>query len=276
MSFDPGLTRGQILTNNDLYELFQCGNNGGMRRSRATNTLVLISDHTKSLYDDKWYGNEFHYTGMGKVGPQSLEYMQNKTLAESAANGVDVHLFEVFKPNNYVYQGLVKLVKKPYQEAQLDDNDAIRQVWMFPLKLTVGIPARFSEVDVDKVNEKRAKKARRLNQAKLKKLVEGKERNPGTKRETTSTSYDRDQNVVEYALRRANGICQLCEQPAPFNRKDGTPYLEVHHIVYLNEGGSDTIDNVAALCPNDHRKMHALEDPRDIKKLLILAKEILL
>lgn len=45
---------------------------GGMRRSTTTGTLVIISDHTKGLYDDKWYGDELHYTGMGKNGDQII------------------------------------------------------------------------------------------------------------------------------------------------------------------------------------------------------------
>lgn len=56
---------GDIVTNKDICEAFHCGNMGGMRRSKATGTLVIISDHTK-MYDDKWYGDELHYTGMGK------------------------------------------------------------------------------------------------------------------------------------------------------------------------------------------------------------------
>ncbi|MBC8673865.1 HNH endonuclease [Aeromonas hydrophila] len=44
---------------------------------------------------------------------------------------------------------------------------------------------------------------------------------------------------------------------APFNRvSDGTPYLEVHHIQPLANGGEDTIQNTMALCPNCHRKRH--------------------
>jgi 5-methylcytosine-specific restriction protein A len=45
------LQQGIVLTNNQVKEIFQCGNMGGMRRSHATNTLVLICDHTKSLYN---------------------------------------------------------------------------------------------------------------------------------------------------------------------------------------------------------------------------------
>lgn len=50
--FNPGLQIGQILKNQDIVDLFKCGNMGGMRRSKTTNTLVLVSDYTKGLYHD--------------------------------------------------------------------------------------------------------------------------------------------------------------------------------------------------------------------------------
>lgn len=43
MAFDPGLRIGQILKNADVVDTFKCGNMGGMRRSRTTNTLVIVS-----------------------------------------------------------------------------------------------------------------------------------------------------------------------------------------------------------------------------------------
>lgn len=56
MAFDPGLKIGQILKNSDVVDAFKCGNMGGMRRSRTTNTLVIVSDYTKGIYHDKWIG----------------------------------------------------------------------------------------------------------------------------------------------------------------------------------------------------------------------------
>jgi 5-methylcytosine-specific restriction protein A len=73
--------------------------------------------------------------------------------------------------------------------------------------------------------------------------------------------------VSEYAKRRAGGSCQLCNLPAPFKNHNGEPYLEIHHIVPIEEGGPDTIGNVAALCPNCHRKMHVLNLPADVVRL---------
>ena len=71
---------------------------------------------------------------MEKVGDQVLAGNQNKTLAESETNGIEVHLFEVDDPGKYTYSGVVELAGKPYQEEQPDDNGNPRKVWMFPLK----------------------------------------------------------------------------------------------------------------------------------------------
>ena len=102
--FDPGLKIGQILKNADIVDTFKCGNMGGMRRSKTTNTLVIVSDYTKGIYHDKWIGGVLHYTGMGKIGDQDINLGQNKTLAQSAVNGIELHLFEVYNKKEYIYQ----------------------------------------------------------------------------------------------------------------------------------------------------------------------------
>lgn len=71
-----------------------------------------------------------------------------------------------------------------------------------------------------------------------------------------SKAYDRDPKVVGFVEERAAGICELCDQEAPFLRSDGTPFLEVHHIIPLAENGADIVENAAALCPNCHRACH--------------------
>ncbi|MBB1125910.1 HNH endonuclease [Thiospirillum jenense] len=69
--------------------------------------------------------------------------------------------------------------------------------------------------------------------------------------------FKRDPKVAAYALREAEGVCHDCNKDAPFiSKKTNMPFLEVHHIIPLKEGGEDTIDNVVALCPNCHRKRH--------------------
>ena len=69
--------------------------------------------------------------------------------------------------------------------------------------------------------------------------------------------FKRNPYIVEYAKRKANGICCDCKQSAPFISKfTNEPFLETHHIVPLAQGGADTIENTVALCPNCHRKRH--------------------
>ena len=88
-----------------------------------------------------------------------------------------------------------------------------------------------------------------------------------------TTTYIRDPYIAEYAKLRADGFCQLCGEKAPFYTKNNKPYLEAHHLKWLSKGGTDTIDNVVALCPNFHRKMHELNDKDDIKKLKMVLDE---
>ncbi|MCR5195946.1 MAG: HNH endonuclease [Pseudobutyrivibrio sp.] len=85
------------------------------------------------------------------------------------------------------------------------------------------------------------------------------------------TDRHRSPEIASYAKRRAAGVCQLCQKKAPFEDKYGEPFLESHHVKWLSRGGEDSINNVVALCPNCHKKMHVRDDVRDVAKLLEIA-----
>ncbi|WP_205961776.1 HNH endonuclease [Psychrobacillus vulpis] len=74
--------------------------------------------------------------------------------------------------------------------------------------------------------------------------------------------------VSAFVKKRANGVCELYEQPAHFNDKNGKPYLECHHIKFLSQGGLDTIENCVALCVVCHKKAHIVDDPEDRLKMM--------
>ncbi|MFH5883666.1 HNH endonuclease [Halalkalibaculum sp. DA3122] len=84
-----------------------------------------------------------------------------------------------------------------------------------------------------------------------------------------TTHYERDPKVVAWVLNQANGICECCEKPAPFNKGDGTPFLEVHHIQRLADDGEDTVNNAIALCPNCHRELHFGSGKMNLAKSLV-------
>ncbi len=273
MSFDPGLKPGDVIDNKQLTGIFKCGTQMGMRKSNETNTLVLVSNHTKSLYEDGWRGDKFHYTGMGTLGDQSLTFMQNKTLSESKTNGVDVFLFEVHKKGHYTFVGKVDLAGDPYQEKQADAHGSIRNVWMFPLIVrgkNQQVPVPMESLVKEQV--RREKIARGLSDKELQKramLAQGKPK----ARVATTTAFQRNPDVAMWAKRRANGYCQLCGGLAPFNDKDGDPYLECHHIIWLSKDGPDKIENTVALCPNCHRKMHVVNAPDEVRALTKIARQ---
>lgn len=262
-AFIPPFSVGDVISNQELSKTFAVGNMGGMRRSLSKKLLVIITDHTKGLYDDKWYGDVLHYTGMGKTGDQVLTGNQNRTLAESNQNGVTVHLFEVQKPSQYIYQGVVTLCGKPYQEKQKDENGTVRNVWMFPLRSATKF-ASITEHELDAYIHTQQRTATKLPLSQLTAIASEHSTDKPTYRKTAGKTYIRDPYVAELAKRKSHGICQLCGKPAPFKDKDGKPYLESHHIIWLSDGGEDSIANTIALCPNCHRKMHVINDPRDV------------
>ncbi|MBD8590405.1 HNH endonuclease [Peribacillus simplex] len=243
-----------------------------MRYSKTTNTLVIISNHYESPYDDRWIDGVFHYNGMGLKGNQKLSFMQNKTLTESNENGVEVFLFEIFddSDNKYIFMGPVVLIDEPYSERQLDIENIMRDVWVFPLKPLVYNPNE-PLLAIEILEKSTDSKVKRKNIAKLTdnelerraKIFRG----TSSSRKTTVTYYERNRYVSTFVKKRANGFCDLCDSPAPFLGADGEPYLEAHHIVWLSNDGEDSIENMVALCPNCHRKIHALNHPADLNKL---------
>ena len=94
----------------------------------------------------------------------------------------------------------------------------------------------------------------------------------------SSREYKRaSAQICQYARLRARGLCEFCNASAPFTDMNGFPYLEVHHTNRLADDGPDVPGNVAALCPNCHRRAHFSQDKgkvRDLLESIILKKEM--
>lgn len=78
----------------------------------------------------------------------------------------------------------------------------------------------------------------------------------------------RDLQVSIYVKAIAAGKCELCEQDAPFHGRDGTPYLEAHHVKTLADDGPDIPSNTVALCPNCHRAVHLSSNTEKLRETL--------
>lgn len=83
---------------------------------------------------------------------------------------------------------------------------------------------------------------------------------PENTAESLISNIKRSDLIKTYALSRARGKCKGCEIEAPFLKRNGQHYLEVHHIIELKNGGSDSPLNVIATCPNCHARVtHGLD-----------------
>lgn len=277
------LVIGKKYTNNEIATTFKCSTQGGMRRSHATNTLVLFTDHSNpnAVYEDKWVGDVLHYTGMGLEGDQNIDATQNKTLNESNKTSIRVFLFETLASAEHTFRGEVVLVDKPYFTTEKDQKGNLRQVVKFPLALKNNIPAEQQELAVNESEKERKALTLSPEEIKARALLAseanenlannidrssiGKAITPS--RRVTTTVYERNPYIAQYVKSLADGKCQLCEQPAPFEDIFGNPFLESHHIHWLSKGGKDTIQNSIALCSNCHQKMHILNLHKDVEKL---------
>ena len=98
--------------------------------------------------------------------------------------------------------------------------------------------------------------SRNLSSSERRKLLAVAGKKP-TQISVITTIFQRNPHVVAEVLHRAKGVCEECNEPAPFKgARTGNPYLEVHHRTRLADDGDDTVDNAIALCPNCHRKAH--------------------
>ncbi|WP_264556475.1 HNH endonuclease [Halocatena marina] len=86
--------------------------------------------------------------------------------------------------------------------------------------------------------------------------------------DTTNDKYPPDWNARSKAVRKRDDyICQDCGVKSGYH----TPYgegvtLDVHHITFLSDGGSNRFDNLTTLCVDCHndRHEHDITEGRDV------------
>lgn len=258
MTIPPFLKKGHYYTTTELTNEFGGNKQHGIIFCREKNIILAISGGVK--YKDRPDENNpgmFLYHGSGENRDQDPNDARvgNRQLKDSVKNKTTVFLFEKPKKGDKCkFIDEVRVVGEPFYDPT--DAPGSRKLIYRLEYLSKQTIDDLMEAIKDTPNED------------LVEIVHSKTK----KKSVTSTHYDRDPYVRLYALRRSNGFCDLCEKEAPFKKKDGSPYLEVHHIIPLSEQGEDSWNNVCSLCPNCHRKMHVVRDECDVSKLQQKAK----
>lgn len=208
-------------------------------------------------YEDRFLPNDhFLYTGEGTEGDMEWNHA-NTAIRDHQASGTRLMLFE----NGDRAWEVTYLGEYEYVDHRVDTlpdaNGNRRDAFRFELA-----PLGGAQVDIE-----------RANSLSLNELYDkAKASAPTSNAETTSQSgrtYRRSAVVKKFARREAAGVCQGCGEDAPFEDENGEPYLEVHHLYRRSDGGADDPDNVIALCPNCHRRVHHGRDGDEFNRGLI-------
>ncbi|MGY6550468.1 MAG: HNH endonuclease [Erythrobacter sp.] len=94
--------------------------------------------------------------------------------------------------------------------------------------------------------------------------------------------YPRDPTIALKALKKAKFLCEAAPagvQHGTFeSAASGQPYVEAHHLIPLSkqedfEGNLDVMENIVALCPTCHRRLHHSKPDQRIETLRALHKE---
>ena len=91
------------------------------------------------------------------------------------------------------------------------------------------------------------------------------------KTEYIRETFARDRGWVKEAKEKFGSYCLHPSCNNTFNKQNGLPYIEVHHIVPLFEGGEDAVWNLAVVCAHHHKMAHFADDEmqKDLKKLFL-------
>lgn len=190
------------------------------------------------------------------------EYKYNSAIINAPKYGTPIYVFEK-EDEKCTLKGIYE-----YEKDELDTSDGSR--WFILKKISLFDTKHLvTEQEYDQEINKQVSISRTSNKIERRKRLIAAPKSPDTVT-VTSTQFVRNGDVIVEVLERAKGICEECKKPAPFLRKDLTPYLEVHHVKPLSEGGEDTVENAKALCPNCHRAAHHAAETVTVTAAIIL------
>jgi 5-methylcytosine-specific restriction protein A len=234
----------------------------GIAPSSVVDAIFIFTGDTGSQYGyedeeevDAQGVRSFSYTGEGQTG--DMEFTRgNRAILEHSNDGRALHLFQSLGKSKgqkylgeFVYAGH-RFIPGP------DRNGEIRRLIVF--RLIAVVDAR--DIEDAAGDDRNASTAISMTLADARRIALAAAAAAAgaapAKESAARTLYVRSKAVRDYVLMRAAGKCESCDRPAPFIRKNGTPYLEPHHTTRVSDGGPDHPRFVGAVCPACHRELH--------------------
>lgn len=265
----PTFNHGQLYHRRDeIHANFGGSRQSGISVSADCPAIFLFTGESGEQYgykDDYDNAGVFSYTGEGQIGDMVFK-AGNKAVRDHSFTGRALHLFQSLgKGKKQKYLGEFALSNYSiFLGPDREGNQ--RDVIVFHL-MPVAVERPFAVDQVDDENELLSPQS--LEGARQRALEACTGKAGGAGKVAVRTLFERSKAVRDYVLMRAAGVCEGCQNPAPFVDLRGAPYLEVHHTTRLSDGGLDHPQHVAALCPTCHRRVHFGQDGRVFNQSII-------
>lgn len=232
-----------------IHERYAGQERGGIATPAGVPYVFLFTGESGEQYGyrDGWRDDgTFSYCGEGQQGDQ--EFVRgNRAVRDHRDNGRELLLFEATNKDGFHRFVGVFSFHDFHPRMDKDKNGHDRQLIIFQLSPETSVD--FIDPSLDQDFNTPLDELRQRAYAAAANDGRGKDRAP-------RHYYERSRDVSKYVLRRAAGKCEACLKPAPFTRKNGTPYLEPHHTERVADGGPDHPRSVGAVCPACHRQIH--------------------
>lgn len=245
-----------------LNELFKANTRGDVVYVFSIDSIFIFLENENSIKNEQ-------ITFIGPLENKNAEKQSTITLNDALQNKKEIYIFVKEMTKGSKYLGKIAHSEK-YKPSIKDSQDGTQYCIEFTLPLKR--PNNDAKQLESKLSDKNVKKGNKQSSGNTVRTIINKKVSKNDiplQKEITQTSKNPRNNKIgkESTFKEANGNCELCDQPAPFLNEKNEGYLEVHHILWLEKGGPDSKNNMAALCPNCHKKMHIRNEKDDVEKL---------
>ncbi len=237
----------------DIHDRYGGQRQGGICTPRGLPAVFIFtgdSGHAHGYRDEFRDDGLYWYTGEGQRGDMEM-VRGNLAIRDHERNGKSIYMFEDVGSGNVRYFGEGRYVGH-HTEERPDHDGVPRSAIIFELELVTtsdgAMPESLSAQPINRLWSMPLDSVRVLAVSAPPVQTTPTERRSNVRRRSAA--------VRVYVLRRANGTCEACGKPAPFETRQRRPYLEPHHILRVADGGPDHPRFVAAICPNCHREAH--------------------
>lgn len=238
---------GHEYTDNEIAGMFRCKLSGKVRKSNTRPAVIIIPDYigTPEYNGDYWQDDELFFSSSIRDINVVIEPQKQLYVFEPSVSG-------------YTFLGIVESIGGPYSQPCEKYKTVSLRLFKRRMLTEGAYKDRVVIADHEAMGISSSELLRHANKI----------NRPANDVWVTEKKQLPHPYVARYVHARANGICECCGNQAPFFEKDGTPHLELYYIPDNNGMLVDSINSVAALCPNCRNELEILKNKVDIGRLL--------